>query len=725
MIKKHNILFYVLQLLVLFLTLSTTSLFAQNLKPFPKSVSNSLQLDTGSYIVHGTNIIEKDAFLKITSGCKLIFDENAVIQIKGGIALQGDANDFVEVTSLDNKKPGLGFVIQFESDQPVLFDYVDFHDMKKSIKLDRYWLRKDITISHCMFRNHQHGVYLEILEADKLMQSQPVQIAIFNNTFANNNGSVMLTDVAWQDMDMFVTHNVISANTFVGRNYNGVFTTPFFMNFNKTIDEEQPTFQENSINYNAMGLIESDSVSIQPVYMTVVGSASKMDVSGNYYGDQYQTYLTKQSQAIQSLQRAPELKINDVLSEPVSRCNGHFYEVAINEVKQEFPYLDLVVDEETKSIILTGNQSAIPTPDYDVVYFYIEGDTIRKHILSTELNLVTEENQVEISIHDDFIALHPGGYLEINGFKDKNGFLFPKLSIGFHHYLNENRDFLYNVSNYQNIPVTKTKNDTVEVIDNQQNDVVKKTDDIDLVRKFWAFQVSTSSTAYFGDLVASSVAVYLPNARPQLGFAMSYHFNPKLAIVFNQNSLILTGDDSRESIVGKARGTNYERGLSFRTTVFDLGVHLNYRPFKYTTLGSIIPSIQVGFSGYYFNPQAKYNGQYYDLRPIGTEGQTIDGQDNTYGKFSYAIPVGIHVERHISQRFIVGMQWTYHKLFTDYLDDVSTGTYPDRDKLILANPDIGEAAAVLSNPNNQTGQRSYSDNYDGFGYFGLTFTWKM
>jgi hypothetical protein len=52
--------------------------------------------------------------------------------------------------------------------------------------------------------------------------------------------------------------------------------------------------------------------------------------------------------------------------------------------------------------------------------------------------------------------------------------------------------------------------------------------------------------------------------------------------------------------------------------------------------------------------------------------------------------------------------------------------YPDGDSLAQANPQLaGQVAPTLSNPGNQVGKRSYSDTNDGYGYWGLTFTFKI
>ncbi len=78
-----------------------------------------------------------------------------------------------------------------------------------------------------------------------------------------------------------------------------------------------------------------------------------------------------------------------------------------------------------------------------------------------------------------------------------------------------------------------------------------------------------------------------------------------------------------------------------------------------------MPSFNAGISGFYFNPQTEYKGVYYNLRPVGTEGQTTRRLKRMRtAKFALSIPVGMKLERHINQNCAdLAMSWTYHKLF--------------------------------------------------------------
>lgn len=706
---------------------------AQNLKSFPSLISTNTTLDTGSYAVKGHNLVKSSATLTILNGTSLYFAEDAVIRIEGGLTINGKKSDFVKVTSLDQKKPGIGFSVVYESPSKVDLNYVDFTYLKTPLKLNKYWFRPEVNIRNSMFHHLHHGVYLQILEMDKILADKEVTVAIQHNTFANNTGSFMISDAAWDLLHFDITNNVFSRNEFIGRKLNGIFTTPLFLNYNEGEKQlPQPTLENNSISYNYIGLIGLDTVEFLPVYVTTVGSADRINISPNYFGSNAQKYLELNSEIIHAAQRAPYLEFDNPMEKPLESNNGHIYKVGVNGVEVDNPTYDLHINQFTEVIELISNKPILPSPNFDVVYVYLDEDTLRRYQVKNRLEFENANLRTKIYLEDKILKHQENGYIEILGLVDQNGFEVPTVTVGVKNFLNVNRDFLFRVDDFQAIPRIDMTDKEYEIrtVDTSIGEVVDTNlviDDETLIktRKYWDFGVNTSSTIYFGDLASTSVSIYLPNARPQLGFRLGYNFNPKLKIQFSQNTLILSGADSKKSDIGKNRGTNFDRGLSFRTTVVDLGVNLVYRPFKYKTLKSIIPCIQAGVSGYYFNPQAKRDGTYYNLRPVGTEGQTLDGSKLAYNRFELSIPVGIFIERHLSQDFIIGFGYTYHKLFTDYLDDVSTGRYPDADELKAANPDLGETAVSLSNPNGQSGQRSYSDDNDGFSYFGFTFTWKL
>ena len=123
----------------------------------------------------------------------------------------------------------------------------------------------------------------------------------------------------------------------------------------------------------------------------------------------------------------------------------------------------------------------------------------------------------------------------------------------------------------------------------------------------------------------------------------------------------------------------------------------------------------------YFNPKAKLNGTWTALRPLSTEGQGLNGGPSEYLPVTATVPFGIGMRMGIGRMWRLGLEATYVKTFSDYIDDVH-GVYYDAD--ILATQ-VGYDAAYLSNPSEQnstwfgTGQQRGDKQKDAYFYLNL------
>jgi hypothetical protein len=126
----------------------------------------------------------------------------------------------------------------------------------------------------------------------------------------------------------------------------------------------------------------------------------------------------------------------------------------------------------------------------------------------------------------------------------------------------------------------------------------------------------------------------------------------------------------------------------------------------------------------YFNPKAQYNGSWVALRPLKTEGQGLDGGPSEYLPVTATIPFGIGMRTGIGRMWRIGIEATYVKTFTDYMDDVS-GSYYDPNLLAAQ---VGADAAYLSNPAQQNttwfapGQQRGDEQKDAYFYLNLVLT---
>ena len=198
--------------------------------------------------------------------------------------------------------------------------------------------------------------------------------------------------------------------------------------------------------------------------------------------------------------------------------------------------------------------------------------------------------------------------------------------------------------------------------------------------------VGTSN--YMGDLVGSIPEG--PEYHPAYGIFGRYNLN-KISTKIHFYKGEVSGSDYYSTVKSGRR----KRNLSFESPLYELGLQFEFNFFQYrywTNKNSTTPYLFAGFSGFYFNPKAEYNGTLYELQPLGTEGQGLPGNPDPYSLFSFAIPMGAGLKLSISKTTNIGMEVGVRSTFTDYLDDVSTN-YPDLASLEEVR---GATAAALS-----------------------------
>lgn len=125
------------------------------------------------------------------------------------------------------------------------------------------------------------------------------------------------------------------------------------------------------------------------------------------------------------------------------------------------------------------------------------------------------------------------------------------------------------------------------------------------------------------------------------------------------------------------------RNLHFESAISELSVAGEYYLFNlYEKRFS--PYGFAGLAIYRFNPYTldAANNKIY-LKPLSTEGQGIYPDKKPYSLLQAAIPFGGGFKFAITENIRVGMEIGLRKLFTDYLDDVST-SYADYNDLLAA-----------------------------------------
>jgi len=165
------------------------------------------------------------------------------------------------------------------------------------------------------------------------------------------------------------------------------------------------------------------------------------------------------------------------------------------------------------------------------------------------------------------------------------------------------------------------------------------------------------------------------------------------------NNLYLRGDYLAGEVQAddKKNSSRYRiRNLNFRSVILEGSFSLEYDFYKLRVDKVWTPYVFAGVGYFFFNPYTHDTaGVKYYLQPYGTEGQGLAQYPDRklYNLYQFNIPAGFGLKYAINQRVSIGFEVGFRKLFTDYLDDVSSKKYPDENALFNAR---GPKAVELS-----------------------------
>lgn len=205
----------------------------------------------------------------------------------------------------------------------------------------------------------------------------------------------------------------------------------------------------------------------------------------------------------------------------------------------------------------------------------------------------------------------------------------------------------------------------------------------------------------------------------------------------------LEGDDAQAPNKGGAEVDRLERNLHFKTSVLEGYIAAEIYPTvfleKYDGLqGKFRPYGIVGIGMMKFNPKAMLDGQWVALQPLRLEGQGMSEYPDRkpYKLIQKEIPMGFGFKYYIKENMYVGLEILHRQLFTDYIDDVSTGYVdPILFDSYLSAADAAKAkrlyyrgtysGAVTRPQDIQTYQRGDPTENDAFFSTILRFGWRL
>lgn len=227
---------------------------------------------------------------------------------------------------------------------------------------------------------------------------------------------------------------------------------------------------------------------------------------------------------------------------------------------------------------------------------------------------------------------------------------------------------------------------------------------------------------YEGDMQSNFFTFTQPGLA--IGGGLSYQLTDRLFIRSGITWASLQADDKKNPKV-------YFRNLNFKSSLQEF--HLAGEYYLLTDEASkLSPYFFAGIAVYHFNPYTHDTaGTKYFLQPLSTEGQGFYQDRKPYSLTQFAIPFGGGVKYALSDNIKIGIEVGLRKLFTDYLDDVST-TYVDPN-LLLANrgPKALELAYRGAEINNTETypvvltKRGEPKNKDWYYFTGITLSYRF
>lgn len=241
-------------------------------------------------------------------------------------------------------------------------------------------------------------------------------------------------------------------------------------------------------------------------------------------------------------------------------------------------------------------------------------------------------------------------------------------------------------------------------------------------------ELFTGIAAYSGDLTQSPVQ--LQSLRPALQINFKYEMQDQLYWRAGIAWGMLGASDKYND-----RPELLNRNLSFQSQLIELTLGLEYAVLPPDLFDRGYPYIFAGVGAFHFNPYAfdDNNNKVY-LQPLSTEGQGLAQYPNRkpYKLTQFCIPFGAGFTFPMNDRFALSGELAFRKIFTDYLDDVSS-TYVDANVLKEARGPLALAMSYRGTKKN-TGYdpappegniRGNSTKDDWYYFAGFKFSWKL
>ena len=178
--------------------------------------------------------------------------------------------------------------------------------------------------------------------------------------------------------------------------------------------------------------------------------------------------------------------------------------------------------------------------------------------------------------------------------------------------------------------------------------------------------------------------------QPGFGGFLRYNLTRQFGIraALNQTRLRYHDADSDDPWISN-------RNLHFRNAITEGSVVAEFNYSRYqigNTKDRFTGYLFAGLSLYSHMPEAEIDGIWYELQPLGTEGQGTTAGGGRYSTTGFAVPFGFGFKWNLGHFSALNIEWGMRRTWSDHLDDVA-GYYAS---LAVLEDESGPLSEMLS-----------------------------
>jgi hypothetical protein len=241
----------------------------------------------------------------------------------------------------------------------------------------------------------------------------------------------------------------------------------------------------------------------------------------------------------------------------------------------------------------------------------------------------------------------------------------------------------------------------------------------------WHIGISGGMANYNGDMLDKLYVMKQTNG--YIGADVHYEISARIQLRAGFNFARVNGNDRYGS-----KDYLQKRNLNFESAISEFSLGAEFFLFDLSE-EKMSPYLFASLAYFHFNPYTyDSSGKKTFLSRLSTEGQGLYPDRKKYSLSQIAIPVGGGLRVSITDNIRIGFELGFRKLFTDYLDDVST-TYADYNDLLSAKGPVAVGLAYREDelpggnplyPDKGTQRGNYKQK-DTYYFTGLTISYRL